>query len=74
MANMIWAPEAYYVIQDISDGKRNLVVVAEADNKVDAERFIRDKELRECEVYKEQGEELYRVICERRYANTETGR
>ena len=68
---MIFSPEAYYVIQDISDRSRQLTVVVEADRRVDAERYIRDKKLSDCEIYKEQAEELYRVICERRMVSNE---
>ena len=68
---MIFTTEAYYVIQDISDRSRQLTVVVEADRRVDAERYIRDKKLSGCEIYKEQGEELYRVICERRMVSNE---
>ena len=68
---MIFTPEAYYVVQDISDHSRQLTVVVEADIRVDAERYMRDKKLSDCEVYKEQGKELYRVICERRLVSNE---
>ena len=69
---MIFTTEAYYVIQDISDRSRQLTVVVEADRRVDAERYIRDKKLSDCEIYKEQAEELYRVICEVRIITSET--
>ena len=68
---MIFTTEAYYVIQDISDRSRQLTVVVEADRRVDAERYIRDKKLSGCEIYKEQGKELYRVICESRLITSE---
>lgn len=63
---MIWLGGEYYVIQDISDRSRKLEVVAEADSRLELERYQRDKGYASCEVYKEQGEELYRLICDRR--------
>ena len=70
----MFPPEAYYVVQDISDRSRQLTVIVETDKRVDAEGYIRDKKLSGiCDVYKEQGEELYRVICERKTFEVTTG-
>ena len=69
---MIFTPEAYFVVQDISDRSRQLTVVAEADSRVELERYQRDKGLSRCETYKEQGESLYRLICERRAQEVRT--
>ena len=59
---MFLTPETYYVIQDVSNAKRNLTIICEASTRVEAEDACRDWSA--CEVYKEQGEEIYRAIVE----------
>ena len=52
-------PIPEYVIVDFE--RRNMVVVAEATSKEEVADIC--KKYENCEVYKEQGEELYRCIC-----------
>jgi hypothetical protein len=59
---MIFTPDTYFVIQDLNDKNRELIVISEADNRKELENIKGNG----CEIYKEQGEELYRLICERR--------
>jgi len=51
-----------YTIVDFE--KRQLAVVAEATTKKEAVEACKRRD--SCEVYKEQGEEIYRCICQER--------
>lgn len=60
----------YYDIQDIGDTggkKKELTVVAEYDNRREAEVDARQRKIGNCEVYyeTERDGKRYRVICER---------
>ena len=71
---MIWFGGEYYVIQDTSDRSKRLMVIAEADSRVELERYRRDKGYAKCEIYKEQGQNLYRLICQSREVETDAFR
>ena len=62
---MLFPPEEYQVVEDIATRDRNLQVIVEADNREEAERYRHEHGLSSdvCAVYKEQGEEFYRLIC-----------
>jgi len=70
---MLFLPDSYQLVQDLADKNRNLIVVMEADNRPELEGFQQKNGFEACEIYKEQGEQLYRLICERRVIEVMTG-
>lgn len=61
---MLLQPVDYYAIIDISGETKNLKVVAEYDDRGEAEQARDRLQVCGCEVYAEVGGRLYRVICE----------
>lgn len=58
-------PDEMTLIKDASNPHRQLVVVLESDSRRSLEEHLRRSGVRGCEIYKEQYQELYRLICER---------
>jgi hypothetical protein len=59
----MFLPIPDYIIVDIEN--RKLVVVAEATTYIEAKNECKKRQ-DDCEIYKEQGEEIYRCICRER--------
>ena len=55
-------PENVQKVVDISSD-RKLVVICETSSKYEADNELENQSIDNCFVSKEQGEELYRVIC-----------
>jgi hypothetical protein len=52
-----------YTVIDMSDKDQRWAVVCEAKERSTCEDYIRVKQLGQCDVFKESGEELYRGLC-----------
>ena len=60
---MLYAPDNYAVVQDISTGKRNLYVAVESDTIPESTLYARRKRLDECVVVRKTEDGHYQLIC-----------